>query len=85
MSEKPTCQSCSFWDNSASSGHADPFTTGQCRRAAPGFDSRTGLAVWPFTETDDWCGEHSALLGYWAEPNPNNPDLIQRLVRFLPW
>jgi hypothetical protein len=29
----------------------------------PGFDSRTGLAVWPFTADRDWCG------GYKADPD----------------
>lgn len=49
------CEQCIFWDNSA---RADvDYETGQCRRTPPGFDDRTGLAVWPFTEDTDWCGE----------------------------
>jgi hypothetical protein len=51
------CESCKFWDNSASSPDSDE-DTGQCRRLPPGFDSRTGLAVWPFVEDRDWCGMH---------------------------
>lgn len=50
------CSKCLFWDNSSSSSISDE-ETGRCRRATPGFDSRTGLAVWPFTEDRDWCGE----------------------------
>ncbi len=52
------CENCLFWDNSAISSHSEE-ETGQCRRSPPGFDSRTGLAVWPFSEDRDWCGEHS--------------------------
>lgn len=51
------CETCRYWDTSASSAHAEPDTTALCRRHAPGFDDRTGLAVWPFTETTDWCGD----------------------------
>ena len=54
--KRASCGLCDFWDNSASSG-ASEEETGQCRRSTPGFDSRTGLAVWPFVEVGDWCGE----------------------------
>ncbi|PZU95515.1 MAG: hypothetical protein DI527_00470 [Chelatococcus sp.] len=55
MSRKLCC-TCQWWDNSASSA-VSAAETGQCRRLPPGFDDRTGLAVWPFTEETDWCGE----------------------------
>lgn len=51
-----TCSNCRYWDNSSSSSLTDA-ETGKCRRSSPGFDSRTGIAVWPFTEETDWCGE----------------------------
>jgi hypothetical protein len=59
---RSTCANCRFWDNSASSGQSDD-ETGLCVRNPPGFDSRTGLAVWPFTADRDWCG------GYKADPD----------------
>lgn len=57
MSE--TCETCKFWDNSTSSSFAAERgeESGQCRRGVPGHDSRTGMAVWPFTVENDWCGE----------------------------
>lgn len=59
MSERRNCEDCRWWDNSASHGEDQVrgTDTGQCRRMPPGFDSRTGLAVFPFTEDRDWCGE----------------------------
>lgn len=54
------CRTCRWWDSSTQSALAEPDTTGLCRRATPGFDDRTGLAVWPMAEDTDWCGE-------WAE------------------
>ena len=50
------CETCRWWDTSISQ-HDAPDTTGVCRRWPPGFDDRTGKAVWPFTEDIDWCGE----------------------------
>jgi len=49
------CDLCLYWDNS-SCLEANP-DTGMCRRFPPGFDDRTGQAVWPFTEDADWCGK----------------------------
>ena len=54
------CETCRFWDNSAYSGTTEN-ETGQCRAVPPGFDNRTGLAIWPFTEPDDWCGSHADI------------------------
>jgi hypothetical protein len=50
------CERCAWWDTSTQSGSAESDTTGLCRRTTPGFDDRTGLAVWPFTAQEDWCG-----------------------------
>jgi hypothetical protein len=50
-----TCENCKHWDSSANSAHDEIDATGMCRRDPPGFDERTGLAVWPFTRDDDWC------------------------------
>ena len=55
--EPARCSQCAWWDTSAESDRAAPGTTGQCRGAVPTADDRTGLAVWPFTDQDDWCRE----------------------------
>jgi hypothetical protein len=70
------CERCLFWDSSAS---ADvDYDTGQCRRMPPGFDDRTSLAVWPFTEDTDWCGEFKADPDFVDEhePAPSPADLV---------
>lgn len=51
------CEDCRFWDASSQAAAAEPDTTGACRRAPPHVDDRTGLAMWPYTEDTDWCGE----------------------------
>lgn len=55
--EQKICENCAHWDSSCQSSLVEADITGQCRARAPGFDDRTGLAVWPFTETCDWCGD----------------------------
>ncbi len=57
MTEKaPTCETCRFWDTSTSLDSNDDASP--CRRRSPRFNKWTGLGIWPFTEADDWCGEH---------------------------
>lgn len=53
------CENCKHWDTSSTLATDDGSgeDTGMCRARAPGFDDRTGKAVWPFTETCDWCGD----------------------------
>ncbi len=58
----PTCETCRFWDDQGDSG--------MCRRHAPrmilcqvappeGIEPHQAEdAVWPWTEPDDWCGDH---------------------------
>ena len=46
------CLECRFWTNEYSSDDEDP---GQCRRRAPQRDD--GVAKWPYTMHDWWCGE----------------------------
>lgn len=63
----PTCATCRFFQ-------PDQHARGTCRRKAPRpyqpiFVTRpngeTDLDyewLWPYVDTDDWCGEHEALL-----------------------
>ena len=52
------CETCRWWDNSASlRDHED---SGQCRVLPPRTNKRTGTAMWPFTEHNDWCGKWRA-------------------------
>lgn len=48
------CEDCRYWDNSVYSGIKE--NSGACRVMPPRADKRTNLAVWPFTEHEDWCG-----------------------------
>jgi hypothetical protein len=57
MTEEPkgkfTCAKCSYWDSSEGALNTE---TGVCRRHAP---TNGGIAAWPITEADDFCGEGS--------------------------
>lgn len=54
-----TCDTCKYWDSSATRFGTLAGETGQCRAAPPHVDERNGMARWPFTEEGDWCGSHS--------------------------
>ncbi|WP_043331834.1 hypothetical protein [Methylosinus sp. LW4] len=58
----PTCADCKHWDNSETARGNDFGATGLCRRTAPSVDFGTRLAAWPFSFTDDCCGEHSPIV-----------------------
>ena len=51
------CENCRFWQLT---GEA----RGQCRRYAPRSErTREGsrcTTIWPFTQGNDWCGEHQS-------------------------
>jgi|GEM_PF-609111 len=51
-----TCQTCRFWNDCL-------YGRGGCRRYAPRpfVDGEKGMTLWPFTESDDWCGEHQPI------------------------
>jgi len=51
------CETCKWWDNSRTSTMLSD--TGTCRALPPRADDRNGLAVWPFTEDNDWCAAHT--------------------------
>jgi hypothetical protein len=54
------CDTCAWWDTSTvrRNDHGFPDHS-PCRKRSPTqTDFRTGLAAWPFTAEDDWCGEH---------------------------
>lgn len=52
----PCCDTCIFFDAALSHEIED---TGACRRHAPKAGKEGGLAVWPFTNYYDHCGEWS--------------------------
>lgn len=54
--DRPRCETCQHWDNSATLDHKE--NTGMCRGALPERDKRTGEAVWPFSEDTDSCPSH---------------------------
>lgn len=57
----PTCETCPYWDTSTSLD--SEIDTGSCKvrppTAGPARDNHMG--VWPFTEINDWCGEHPQM------------------------
>jgi hypothetical protein len=66
MSDRPTCETCRWWDwigrhvgpTIVSTG--EPVTRGYCRRHAPIVsDWEDGDVHWPATHPTDWCGEHA--------------------------
>ena len=58
MADQPRCPTCKWWDLSTQAAAADPDTTGACRRRPPFVDDRSGLAMWPKTDFEDWCAGH---------------------------
>lgn len=54
------CETCRFWNRSIvrSDPTDDTIELHPCHARSPGFDDRTGVAVWPATAEDDWCGDH---------------------------
>jgi hypothetical protein len=64
------CEHCRWWDNSSSLRDNDD--TGQCRIKPPAVNKRTGEAVWPYSESGDWCGKldvarHPNSAPMWAD------------------
>lgn len=54
MRRENRCESCRFWDTST---HAEHLPDGGfCRVLPPSLDKRLGIARWPTTEAEDWCG-----------------------------
>lgn len=52
------CHNCKFWQK-------DDDDVGNCRRYPPAVlhDESDGVfCVWPWTEPESWCGEHSVKL-----------------------
>jgi len=57
-----TCKTCPFWDDSQDAGEETAIPeivrqgdAGYCFRYAP---RGRGVAEWPVTWSEDWCGEH---------------------------
>jgi hypothetical protein len=59
---KPTCDSCDFWDKSN-----DPkVRVGVCCKRAPKPTGNPDVSCWAVTHETDWCGEHQDFLK-WQE------------------
>ena len=80
--EKPTCATCIYWQGQLADDDIDGDGSRTCRKRAPMIafgqcDSTAAaigvsqLAVFPGTNSDDWCGEHQDFPRYaalkWAE------------------
>lgn len=50
---KPTCGNCRWWRGKSVFGRPEDKTLGEC------VWMRHGDAVFPLTDTSDWCGEHA--------------------------
>jgi hypothetical protein len=74
--ERPTCESCPFWD--ASGSGTNPGDVWECHRMPPmlptpdllttlddeGHDDDPQKGHWPLTRRGDWCGEHPDAAQY---------------------
>ena len=61
---RPHCETCCYWIRLPSDTHTDN-QDGDCRRYPPQLlhDPEDGTyAVWPITETTDYCGEYRQRL-----------------------
>lgn len=59
-----TCDTCKAWDRATIEDPSpDEEATAVCRRHSPGFDSRTGNAIWPRTGEYDHCFDYIAIEG----------------------
>ena len=70
------CEDCRFWEEEGYESADDSELTGRCRRAAPGFDDRTGRGWWPKTFENDRCGEWKPEAPEWPFPQRRHPDDI---------
>jgi len=59
------CRNCKFWwplgDNQSDPHLRQHATRGQCRRHAP--PPVSADQEWAIVHSDDWCGEHSHVMG----------------------
>jgi hypothetical protein len=71
--ERPTCNTCPYFDKIPESDE------GQCRRRAPApqVSDQDFAPFWPKTDFEDWCGEHPDFPAYIAslktEPHGMTP------------
>lgn len=56
MARHGICENCKWWDNSV--GHYEKDDTGRCVALPPRTDWKTELAIWPLTESSDWCASY---------------------------
>lgn len=78
MSDRPTCETCRFFDV-AVPGSEKGGPGGFCRRHAPTAfagndeDWDAAEAMWPWIDNaeENWCGEHRPVLMDHAELRPN--------------
>ena len=56
------CGTCRHWKRAAESG--EEAVNGECRRYPPTVfvDEEGTMSLWPYTATDDTCGEHAPVL-----------------------
>lgn len=59
--EKPSCLTCDLWDKPRIEQGA-PIPSALCRAKPPEI-GQGGLAHWPATRPQDWCGSHPLLRG----------------------
>lgn len=80
---KPRCDGCAFWEfDEFSSGNKRPLGSdtaiGNCLRYPP-LPRDEGLAVFPTTREDDWCGEFKAKESQAVEREGASPIPIKLL------
>ena len=69
------CEICRFWDAQMRDHPETMEALGMCRALPPGFDERSGLAVWPKTQSYDDCGAWKPIDEEW---NLNDGEIFHR-------
>lgn len=53
------CGTCGYWQGTVRVSAGDPPIIGECRRRAP-LAPGPEQALWPSTQSEEWCGEYEA-------------------------
>lgn len=73
------CKDCRFFDLD---GDGPELGNGVCRRKPPTLEGR-----WPWTQIDDWCGEHRPKVGdahvKWETAHGDGPSIQELAAKII--
>lgn len=89
---KPTCETCPFWEKKTTPLDSLPLSmrgraraAGRCRVHSPKKCGMCGSESWPVTGDVDFCGEHPDFKAYVDELKKPLIEKTARCDSFFPW